>query len=197
MIVKNMRFFMVGLILSTQAAAESELTSVDLEQYGAPAVISWSAIEASIDTTGSTTTISFTGVSSLATLTANLHKHHERIYTAFPIAELPEAWNSCNDMKTELGLFHADGVNTSVAFGDSTGITELGHLSSAPLITAEKTATEITGGTEGFVTLMMMDAKYDSGTLSFILEGESRNTSGTLSGLTVSTECTSWGGSDE
>ena len=197
MIMKNMRFFLVGLILSSRATAEPELKSVDLEQYGAPAVISWSATEASIDTTGSTTTISFKGVSSLATLTANLHKHHERIYTAFPIAELPEAWNSCNDMKTELGLFHADGVNTSVSFDDSKGITESGHLSSAPLITATKTATEITGGAEGFLTLMMIDANYDGGIISFTLEGESINTSGTLSGLTISTECTSWAGSSQ
>ena len=185
--------FLISIALGASEAGQ-ELTSVDLEQYGAPAVISWSAVEALINTEGSMTTISFTGVSSLATLTANLHKHHQRIYTAFPITELPEAWNSCNDMKTELELFHADGVNTSITFDDATGITELGHLSSAPLITAVRTAEKITGGTEGFVTLMMMDARYDNGILSFVLEDQSINTSGTLSGLTVSTECTAWYG---
>ena len=44
------------------------------------------------------------------------------------------------------------------------------------------------------MTVMMIDANYDNGTLSFRLEGESVNTSGTLSGLTVSTECCGWAG---
>ena len=193
--MKTSGFFLSAVVVfAAQAGAKPASITVDLEQYGMPAVISWSATEASIGTEGEKTTISFTGVSSLATVTGNLHKHHERIFTAFPIAELPEAWNSCNDMKTELSLYHADGVNTSILFDDATGVTESGHLSTAPLITSNKTAKVITGGAEGFMTVMMIDANYDNGTLSFLLEGESVNTSGTLSGLTVSTECCGWAG---
>ena len=84
-----------GLFFSSQAIAED----INLEEYGDPAIISFHADRATVTTDSSGQNITFDGISVLATLTAAVHKHNQRRFTAFPISELPEAWNSCNAMK--------------------------------------------------------------------------------------------------
>lgn len=167
---------------------------VDLEAYGNPAVISWSAAQASFEETSGKNVIILSEVSSLATITTNLHKHHQRLFSAFPIAELAEAWNTCNDMKHAEGLFHEDGINAVITFDEATGLTtETEHLSTAPLITSSKKAEPTVGSAEGMMTLMLDDATFSQGVLSFEIKGATSAMVGEISNVNISTECLAGG----
>ena len=137
--------------------------------------------------------ITFDGISVLATATAAVHKHNKRIFTAFPISELPEAWNSCNAMKAENNLFHNDGINSIVTFDSGPeGLAEHGHVSTAPLITQTADVLPTLGGDEGTLHLMLLDAAYaaDSMVLNVSVPLSSKNPAdGEYQNVVVATEC--------
>lgn len=178
--------------LACVSFAATSALALDLEEYGDPATISFSADYAVI-TPGKPDRITLHGVSRLATVTAAMHKHNRRIFSAFPVSELPEAWNSCNAMKTELGMFHDDGVNSVVAFaGHSDGIREYSYLSKPTLLTQSQDIEVVSDDAAGAVGLMLIDAKYDGETLEFSVPNALTTISAEtiVTDVIVSTECT-------
>ncbi|WP_435137506.1 hypothetical protein [Pseudopelagicola sp. nBUS_19] len=186
-----------GLFSSSSAIAED----INLEEYGEPAIISFHADRANVTTDSSGQHITFEGISVLATLTASVHKHNKRLFTAFPISELPEAWNSCNAMKFENNWFHNDGVNSIITFeAGPEGHNEHGHVSTAPLITQTADVLPTLGGDEGALHVMLLDAAYATNSLSFnssVLLKSKPVSNGEYSNVVVATECTSWEGSGQ
>ena len=179
-----------AVFFSTSAIAED----INLEEYGEPAIVSFHADQANVTTNSSgQQNITFEGVSVLATATAAVHKHNKRIFTAFPVSELPKAWNSCNAMKLENNWFHNDGANSIITFASGPkGLAEHGHLSTAPLITQTADVTATLGGDEGALHLMMVDAAYATGSLSFSVTVPLKSKSvvdGVYQNVTVNTEC--------
>ena len=178
-----------GLFFSSSAIAKD----INLEKYGDPAIISFHADSANVTTDSSGQHITFDGMSVLATLTAAVHKHNERVFTAFPISELPEAWNSCNAMKFENNWFHNDGVNSIVTFASGPeGHAEHGQVSTAPLITQTADVLPTLGGDEGTLRLMLTDAAYSTDSLSFSTSVplNSKNlVDGEYDNVVVSSEC--------
>ena len=178
-----------GLFFTSQAIAED----INLEEYGEPAIISFHADRANVTTDSSGQHITFNGISVLATLTASVHKHNKRIFTAFPISELPEAWNSCNAMKFENNLFHNDGNNSIVTFDSGPeGLAEHGHLSTAPLITQTADVLPMLGGDEGTLQLMLLDAAHATDSMRFNVSVPLRSKTpedGVYVNVLVATEC--------
>jgi hypothetical protein len=178
-----------GLFFSSQAIAED----INLEEYGQPAIISFHADRATLTTDTSGQRITFDGISVLATATAAVHKHNKRIFTAFPISELPEAWNSCNAMKVENNLFHNDGNNSIVTFDSGPeGLAEHGHLSTAPLITQTADVLPMLGGDEGTLQLMLLDAAHATDSMRFNVSVPLRSKTpedGVYVNVLVATEC--------
>ncbi len=178
-----------GLFFSSSAIAED----INLEEYGEPAIISFHADRATLTTDTSGQRITFDGISALATATAAVHKHNKRIFTAFPISELPEAWNSCNAMKFENNWFHNDGTNSFVTFASGPeGHAEHGHVSTAPLITQTADVLPTLGGDEGTLRLMLTDAAYATDSMGFTVSvplSSKTAIDGAYQNLVVSTEC--------
>lgn len=178
-----------GLFFSSQAIAED----INLEEYGDPAIISFHADRATVTTDSSGQNITFDGISVLATLTAAVHKHNQRRFTAFPISELPEAWNSCNAMKFENNLFHNDGANSIVTFASGPeGHHEHGHLSTAPLITQTADILPTLGGDEGTLDLMLLDAAYATDSMVFNVSVPLKSkplVDGEYTNVVIATEC--------
>jgi hypothetical protein len=178
-----------GLLLNSSVIAQD----INLEDYGDPAIISFHADRANVTTDSSGQRITFNGASTLATLTSQVHKHNERFFSAFPISELPESWNSCNNMKFENRLFHNDGVNSAVTFSSGpAGHNEHGHLSTAPLITQTSEILATVGGDEGLLVMMLDDAVFEGGNLSFRVRQPIKMrpvSDGVYQEVAVSTEC--------
>ena len=185
--MRTMLLAMSVLLLGTSSAL-----AADLQTYGKPAVLTFSAEYATIDApqTG-TATITFHNVSKLTSLTADLHKHHQRTFTAFPTSELTTAWNTCNAMKFENKLFHDDGVNAVMVFSAGPDTLESGHLSTAALVTQTQPIETTTGQAEGALKMMMVDAAYANNTLRFnLLPSEKFEAqAATFVDVMVSTEC--------
>ena len=181
----------IAITLGFTFSSISSASDVNLEEFGDPAIISFHAERAIVITDTLGQRITFKNASTLATLTTAVHIHDKRIFTAFPLNKLPEAWNSCNAMKFENSLFHSDGVNSVMTF--SSGSFEHGHLSTAPLITQTDPIEKTIGEEEGTLYMMLVGAKGDRDALSFevleknLLDGEYLQ-------VQVSTECASSAG---
>lgn len=163
-----MRSFLALALLLTSTSA----WSAELSDYGEPAVIELVAPAAVVENSGGKVILTLKDVDSLATVAAAMHKRDKRIFDAFPVSELPAAWNSCNAMKAENKLFHSDGVNSLVAFDDGPGgQPRTPHLAKAPLVTAPKDTTRISGADEGIARLMLINAAMVNGDLQFDIQG--------------------------
>ena len=174
----------------------SKKETINLEAYGDPAIISFFAERAIVTSDSSGQRVTLKDVTPLATVTSRVHIHNKRVFAAFPISELPDSWNTCNAMKFEHGLFHSDGLNSVMTFGAGPSEhIEHGHLSTAPLITQTLKVEKTEGSEEGTLYTMLVNAKGDSKTLSFDIEGTVL-TDGEYFQVLVSTECidTSEGG---
>jgi hypothetical protein len=175
----------------------SKKETINLEAYGDPSTISFFAERAIVTSDSSVQRVTLINISPLATMTSSVHIHNKRVFRAFPISELPESWNTCNAMKFEHGLFHSDGLNSVMTFGAGpSGHIEHGHLSTPPLITQRLKVEKTEGSEEGTLYTMLLNAKGDSKTMSFDLEGTVL-TDGEYFQVLVSTECTSWVGSGQ
>ena len=176
----------VGFLIGYTLAAAS--IAADLEQYGHPAIISISSSSASVSNIDGTTTLTLHDVPALATLTAAVHKHNERVFSAFPTNKLATAWNSCNAMKLKNGLFHDDGVNSLLAYSDGPVDSEDGHVTEAPLITQTETIEKTFGGAEGAARAMLVDASFSENDLSFTVRN-SVLIEGSYTQVQLVTEC--------
>lgn len=174
-----------SLLYFGAAVGSGKAEGVNLEEFGHPAVISFHSDRATLITNGAERILTLEGPSKLATISARVHVHNERFFEAFPIGELPEAWNSCNSMKLQNGWFHIDGINSVLTF--DSGPSGHGHLSTAPLITNTKTIEKISGDGEGVLYLMLSEAAHSSGRISFKVEGDAED--GEYLNLEISTEC--------
>ncbi|MDB2548040.1 hypothetical protein N9X60_00395 [Paracoccaceae bacterium] len=190
---KNVTTMLSASLASLFIGSAALASGIDLEEYGRPAIISFHADSADVTTTASGQQVTFEGVSVLATLTSDVHLHNSRIFTAFPTSELPEAWNSCNAMKFENSLFHSDGVNSVVTFASAPADhNEHGHVAAAPLVTQTEAVRSTLGGDEGILHVMLVDAEYASGSLSFSVSVPLRSkavTDGEYQNVVVATEC--------
>ena len=165
----EIRFVFVAL--SIYLTSLGTALAVNLEAFGRPALLTFSAEYATIGSPASgSKTITFHNVSKLTSIASDLHKHNQRTFTAFPTSELADAWNTCNAMKLENKLFHDDGFNTIMAFSvGSDANTESGHLTTAPLITQTKPVEPTAGQAEGALKMMLIDAVYSENNLTFSL----------------------------
>lgn len=185
-------FFSCNMVDNTEAKNEAatDEESINLEDYGDPAIISFHAEQAEVisDTSGKQMLV-LTNTSILATISAAVHKHNQRLFNAFPVDSLPAVWNSCNAMKFEYELFHEDGVNSVFTFDEGPEmVLEHGHLSNAPLITQTAKVSKTTGGSEGTIYAMLIDAAGNRNKLSFVIEG-AQLSEGLYSEVQMSTEC--------
>jgi len=182
------KYWAIGVVFcATALSAPAYAADIDLETYGDPATIFLNAEAAEITFEKGVGTLTLRNISTLTSISAAVHEHNERVFTAFPTVELPDAWNSCNVMKSEENLFHNDGFNSLIVFDH--GSIEHGHLSSAPLVTATAQITEETGGTEGVLRVMLTDAVYrDEGVMTFAITGDELVAS-QLTGVQIVTEC--------
>jgi len=191
--MKNILTVATALITGLSFSSSAIAKDINLEEYGNPAIISFHADRATVTTESSGQNITFDGISVLATATASVHKHNQRIFTAFPISELPEAWNSCNAMKFENNWFHNDGANSIVTFASGPeGHNEHGHLSTAPLITQTADALPTLGGDEGALRLMLLDAAYATDSMVFNVSVPLQSKSpvdGEYTNVQIATEC--------
>ena len=162
---------------------------VNLEDYGDPAILSFNAERANVISDSLGQRIIFKGLSTLGTITANVHTHNKRVFAAFPISEFAESWNTCNTMKLQNGLFHSDGFNAIMTFSSGpSGLIEDEHLSVPPLITQTDTVNKTKGMEEGALNLMLLNAKGNSETMSFEIKGRVLS-DGQYLQVQVSTEC--------
>jgi hypothetical protein len=176
---KTLTFLICAIGLATPAMADE----VNLEEYGNPATISINSGSAVIEGQ----TITLIDVSPLAALSAGMHVHNGRVFQAFPVRELAAAWNSCNAMKFENELFHEDGVNAIIVF--SSGASEHGHLTTAPLVTATEEFSHTTGGDEGVLRVMLTELEnLDDGNIQFRIEGDEIY-DGEYQDVSILTEC--------
>ena len=174
------------VILSFFVMAGCASPSADQQDvFNDAAVISFHAAGATVETREASRRIRLDDVSALATISSHMHVQNERQFDAFPIGELPDAWNSCNEMKFRNGWFHDDSVNTVITF--DMGVTDHGHLSTAPLLTNEDDVKVVMGGDEGVMFVMLTDAAYEHGSLSFAIAGDVDD--GTYVNVEFSTEC--------
>jgi hypothetical protein len=159
-----------------------------MNKYGEPAAIEIVASSATVATANGKSTITLHDVDKLAGVISALHKD-SRNFDAFPVAELPKAWNSCNTMKDEMKLWHKDGLNSLVIFHSGADADPKNTFrAKAPLVTAPKDATRTLGGDEGVAKLMLVDAQLVNNNLSFDIKGGKLAT-GDYKRVRVITEC--------
>lgn len=142
----------------------------DDDVFARAAIINLHAAHADVTGAGDEKIITLSLPSKLATMSSRTHLPHQRAFMVFPVSELAGPWNSCNAMKAEHQWFHADGVNSVLTF--DAGPSEHGHVSTAPLLTQSGVVRSTTGGAEGALYLMLTDAIYRDGRLSFKTLGE-------------------------
>ena len=178
------RLAAIILVIATSPAYSAELTDL-----GEPAVIELAAAGASVNAAAGKTTLTLHKVDELASIAAAIHKRDARVFDAFPVRELPEAWNNCNAMKEEYHLFHKDGVNSMVIFDSGPASKNRpSYLAKAPLITAPKDRTRVPGDDEGIARVMLVNAVMASGDLTFdVINGAIEP--GNYSNVRIMTEC--------
>jgi hypothetical protein len=156
--------------------------------YGDPAVIEVVASSAKVTNVSGKLTITLNDVDKLAAIATNLHQKN-RLFDAFPVSELPKAWNSCNAMKEEKKLWNEDGLNSIVIFhSGADSDSKNTHLAKAPLVTAPKDKTRTSGADEGIARLMLINAKLANNDLSFDIP-KGVIAAGSYTRVRVLTEC--------
>lgn len=177
--------YLAHLICTIGVAIPVMAEEIRLEEYGDPATISITSDSALIEGE----TITLIGVSPLASLSSGIHVHNRRVFQAFPVTELAASWNSCNEMKFENGLFHEDGVNAIIVF--SSGFSEHGHLTTAPLVTSTQEFSDTTGGDEGVLRVMLTEMEnLAGGNIQFRIDAEGIS-DGEYQEISILTECAS------
>lgn len=182
-----MRFALISLLLCLfNLANASELSPMN--KYGEPAAIELVAPSGEVKNVNGKSTITLNDVDKLAGIVGALHKNN-RTMDAFPVSELPAAWNSCNAMKEEKKLWNKDGYNSIVIFqSGADSDAKNTHLAKAPLVTAPKDTSRTSGKEEGIARLMLINAKMNANALSFDIKG-GVITSGTYQRVRIITEC--------
>lgn len=182
-----MHIFLFGALLCFYNLAHAnELNTMN--KYGEPAAIELSAPSAVVTKENGKFTISLNDVDKLAGIVSGLHKTSRNI-DAFPITELPKAWNSCNAMKEEKKLWNKDGFNSIIIFHSGVDANAKNtHLAKAPLVTAPKDTSRTLGNDEGVAKLMLINAKLTGNTLSFDIKGGAISP-GAYQRVRVITEC--------
>ena len=182
-----MRFALISLFLCLfNFANASELSP--MSKYGEPAAIELVAPSAVVVNVNGKQTITLNDLDKLAGIVGGLHKNN-RTMDAFPVSELPAAWNSCNAMKEEKKLWNKDGYNSIVIFqSGADSDAKNTHLVKAPLVTAPKDTSRTSGKEEGLARLMLVNAKMNANTLSFDIKGGAI-VPGTYQRVRIITEC--------
>ncbi|MEH6548343.1 MAG: hypothetical protein V7711_18670 [Pseudomonadales bacterium] len=182
---------MIKIILGICLLISSSAFAVDLNTMNKdwePAAIEIVAPSATVVIANGKSTITLHDIDKLAGIISALHKN-SRSFDAFPVAELTEAWNSCNAMKEDMMLWHEDGLNSLVIFHSGVDADPKNtHGAKAPLVTAPKDTTRTLGGDEGIAKLMLVDATLVNNDLSFDIKGGVLAT-GDYTRVRVITEC--------
>ena len=178
--------FLAALLCFYNFTNANELN--DLNKYGDPAAIELVASSAVVANENGRLTITLNDVDKLAGIVSGLHKTNRNM-DAFPVTELPKAWNSCNAMKEEKKLWNKDGFNSIVIFhsgADSNPVNS--HRAKAPLVTAPKDNSRTSGKEEGVARLMLINAKLSGNSISFDIKG-GNIAPGKYQRVRITTEC--------
>lgn len=113
----------------------------------------------------------------------------KRRFETFPLRELPQSWNSCNDMKDANKWWHDDGFNAAFQFDSGAAkLPENAHFAKSRLLTAPQNRDTTIAGAAGAAKLKLLHAELRGSTLAFEIAG-GKLTPGTYRRIGLLVEC--------
>lgn len=157
------RLWMAPLSLGLLCSSYSYAAAVEngYPQGMRPAILTLGGESATIVTEGNKQYLSINNVHPLIMMVSSLGKHRE--FKAFSTKAYADSWNTCNDMKDKINLWHRDGHNAYITYGDGP---ENGQKSkyqtNSPLYTSkDATNPNYTTGQMGAIPLRLHHAELN------------------------------------